>query len=171
VTERIPAEDWQQHTDHTERYAYAGRMVLPGETVNDIACGVGYGATYLAHAGAYRGFDKPGIPRADLFPGTFCGADLNDPDWEPPPADVTVCFETLEHVLDARHLAAVIAMTTRRAIVLSVPLYPHAENPFHLVTFTKDEVPPMFPAFTVTQDWAQPEARGHVWLLTRDPAG
>lgn len=165
--ERIPADSWTAHEDHTRRYKYAQEKVRTGEVVNDIACGVGYGATFLTHA-KYRGYDKPGVPAADQFPGMFFAADLNDPAWEPEPADVTTCFETIEHVLDPKMLAAVIARTTRRAIALSVPLYPKSENPFHLTDFTVEEVPPMFPGFTVAEDWPQPEARGHVWLLTRE---
>jgi len=165
--ERIPSNSWSLHTDHTRRYAYAGKQVRADEEVNDIACGAGYGAMYLTHA-MYRGYDKPGVPDFSQFPGEFYEADLDDPAWEPCPADVTICFETLEHVLDPRHLAAVITKTTRRAVIVSVPLYPHQENPFHRTTFTVEEVPPMFPGFRVAEDWFQPEARGHVWTLTRE---
>lgn len=164
--ERIPADSFRDHPDHTRRYEYAATKIGPGESVNDIACGVGYGATFLPHA-VYTGYDKPGVPDA-RFPGARCDADLDDPSWEPFGTDVTVCFETLEHVKDPARLAAVIARTTRRAIILSVPLYPHEENPFHLATFTVEEIPPMFPGFRVAEDWPQPEARGHVWLLERD---
>lgn len=166
--ERIPADSWQAHEDHLTRYRYAAAKILPGEEVNDIACGVGYGSTFLAHA-VYRGWDRPGIPDTGQFRGEFYGADLDDPSWLPEhDADVTTCFETLEHVLDPQRLAAVIAAATRRAVVLSVPLYPKEENPFHLTDFTVAQIPPMFPGFRVAEDWAQPEARGHVWLLERD---
>lgn len=167
--ERIPADSWFLHEDHTRRYGYASEKVRAGEEVNDVACGVGYGATFFTRA-VYRGYDKPGVPAAGQFPGTFHAADLNDPAWEPQQADVTTCFETLEHVFAPKMLAAVIARTTRRAIVLSVPLYPKEENPYHLTDFTVAEVPPMFPGFEVAEDWPQPEARGHVWLLTRENA-
>ena len=165
--ERIPADSFRDHPDHTRRYEYAATKIRAGETVNDIACGVGYGATFLPHA-TYRGYDKPGVPDG-RFPGEHFAADLDDPSLEPEAADVTTCFETIEHVIDPARLAQVIARMTRRAIVLSVPLYPAAENPFHLTDFTVEEVPPMFPGFTVAEDWDQPEARGHVWLLERAP--
>lgn len=165
--ERIPAESWQLHEDHVSRYRWAGPLVAPGAVVNDIACGVGYGATFLTHA-VYRGYDKPGIPAADRFPGSFHAADLNDPAWAPEPCDVTVCFETIEHVLSPWHLAGVICATTRRLIFLSVPLYRHELNPFHLTTFTVADIPPMFGGFRVASDRPQPEANGHLWLLERD---
>jgi hypothetical protein len=167
--ERISADGWQEHADHVARYEYAGRQVRPGEQVNDIACGVGYGAEFFRHAD-YRGYDRPGVPAAGKFPGVFYGADLDDPGWEPPPADFTVCFETIEHVRDPAALAAVISRTTRRAVAVSVPTYPHEENPFHLTTFTTADVPPLFPGFRVADEWPQPEGRSHIWLLSRDPA-
>lgn len=165
--ERIPADSFRDYADHTSRYEWAAPLIRPGEQVNDIACGVGYGATYLPHA-RYRGYDKPGIPCTDLFPGEFFPADLDDPAWRPPDTDVTVCFETIEHVRDPARLAAVICDTTRRAVFVSAPLYPHEENPFHLTTFTVADVPPLFAGFRVAFDRPQPEARGHLWLFERE---
>lgn len=166
--ERIPADGWHQHTGHVARYQYAAKCVRDGETVNDIACGSGYGALFLLR-GPYRGYDRPGIPDAS-FPGSFHAADLDDPAWRPGVADVTVCFETLEHVKDPAHLAAVIAETSRRAILVSVPVVPtRLENPHHLHDFTEADIPPLFPGFRVADEWAQPEELSHVWLLERRP--
>lgn len=164
--ERIPADTWHEHTGHIARYEYAARHVRDGETVNDIACGSGYGATLLLR-GPYRGYDRAGVPDAS-FPGSFHAADLDDPEWTPSAADVTVCFETLEHVKDPARLAAVIAATTRRAIVVSVPVVPTKHlNPHHLHDFTGDDIPPLFPGFEVVDEWPQPEEFSHVWLLER----
>jgi hypothetical protein len=98
--ERIPADSWEQHAGHVARYQYAAAHVRDGETVNDIACGTGYGATLLLR-GPYRGYDRPGIPDP-AFPGSFHAADLDDPGWRPDMADMTVCFETLERPAAAR---------------------------------------------------------------------
>jgi hypothetical protein len=168
VMERIPASTWHQHAGHVARYEYAARHVRHGETVNDIACGTGYGATLLT-AGHYRGYDRPGIP--DLsFPGVFHPADLDDPGWVPDVADVSVCFETLEHVRDPARLAAVIGAASRRAIVVSVPVVPTTHlNPHHLHDFTVADIPPLFDGFQVVDEWAQPEELSHVWLLEREP--
>lgn len=167
--ERIPADSWHTHSGHVARYLYAGRHTREGEIVNDIACGVGYGAGLLLK-GSYRGYDRPGVPDPS-FPGTFHTADLDDPQWEPSPADVTVCFETLEHVEDPGHLARVICRTTRRAIVVSVPVVPTTHlNPHHLHDFTEADIPPLFPGFEVADDWPQPEELSHVWLLERRDA-
>lgn len=168
--ERIPADSWRGHPGHVARYLYAARHIHAGETVNDIACGSGYGALLLLQ-GPYRGYDRPGIPDPQ-FPGSFHAADLDDPAWTPSTADVTVCFETLEHVKDPALLAAVIAETSRRAIVVSVPVVPTAHlNPHHLHDFTAADIPPLFPDFHVADEWPQPEELSHVWLLERDSHG
>lgn len=170
MSERIAADVWQQHKGHVARYRYAARHVRPGETVNDIACGVGYAST-LFRQGPYRGYDRPGAPDP-RFPGSFHVADLNDPQWEPAAADVTVCFETLEHVKDPARLAQVIAATTRRAIAVSVPVVPTKHvNPYHLHDFTTDDIPPMFDGFRVADEWPQPEELAHVWLFERSDHG
>lgn len=164
--ERIPADTWQQHPGHVARYQYAARCALPGETVNDVACGSGYGALFLLK-GPYRGYDRPGVPD-ERFPGSFHAADLDSPAWMPDEADVTVCFETLEHVKDPAHLAKVIAASTRRAVVVSVPVEPTKHlNPHHLHDFTREDIPPMFAGFEVVDEWAQPEELSHVWLLRK----
>ena len=165
VIERIPIDSWRTFRGHLERYAYAGRQVRAGETVNDIACGIGYGATYLLHA-VYRGYDRPGVFAP--FRATFIGCDLDDPDWRPKPCDVTVCFETLEHVQDPAHLAAVLCETTRRAILVSVPVVPTRHlNPHHLHDFSRAEIPPLFPGFRIADEWAQPSDSAHVWTFER----
>lgn len=166
MTERISSDTWEQHKGHVARYSWAAQHVRPGETVNDIACGVGYGSGFFLQ-GPYRGYDRPGAadPR---FPGTFHAADLDDPGWKPAAADVTVCFETLEHVKDPARLARVIAGTTRRAIAVSVPVVPTKHiNAYHLHDFSREDIPPLFDGFEVAYEWPQPEELAHVWLFER----
>jgi hypothetical protein len=166
VSERISADGWEQHKGHVARYQYAARHVRRGETVNDIACGVGYASTLFTR-GPYHGYDRPGAPDP-RFPGSFHAADLNDPAWVPGMADLTVCFETLEHVKDPARLAQVIAATTRRLIAVSVPVVPTKHiNPHHLHDFTAADIPPMFGGFRVADEWPQPEELAHVWLFER----
>lgn len=168
--ERIPVDNWHTHAGHVARYEYAGRNVRAGEVVNDIACGIGYGAGQFTH-GEYHGYDRPGVPDQS-FPGSFHVADLDDHEWLPGAADVTVCFETLEHVHSPFHLARVIAATTKRAIIVSVPVVPTKHmNPYHLHDFTREDIPPLFPGFKVTDEWAQPEELSHVWLFERSADG
>lgn len=165
--ERIPAETWRDYAGHVRRYEWAASLTLLGERVNDIACGTGYASLLLRNAD-YHGYDKPGIPRSDLFPGEFTGWSIEDPAWMPRECDVTCCFETLEHVQDPAALAKVISATTRRAVFVSVPVIPTVHcNEFHRTDFTEAGIPPLFPEFTVAEDWAQSEENSHVWMLTR----
>ena len=163
--ERI-GDDWRNHVGHTVRYAYAADRTLPGEVVNDIACGIGYGSTFFSASVEYHGYDRPGIP--GKFFGQFHACDLNDPGWVPADCDATVCFETLEHVEDPGMLAYKIGDSTKRAVFVSAPTEPTKDrNPFHLHDFTADDIPPMFPAFTIIDCWAQPEELSHVWHFER----
>jgi hypothetical protein len=166
MIERIPAEGWQAYTGHVVRYRWAASKVRPGEWVNDVACGVGYGAALLGPVD-YHGYDRPGVPDP-RFGGIHHAADLDDPAWRPEMADVTICFETLEHVRDPARLASVLAATTRRALLMSTPTQPTCHfNPWHLHDFTVEDIPPMFPGFQVAQRWAQPAELSHVWALER----
>jgi hypothetical protein len=167
MPERVPLEGWETYHGHIRRYQYAAERVYAGEYVNDVACGVGYGATFFLQAGSYRGYDRPGVP-SQQFPAAFYAADLDDPGWEPHPADVTLCFETLEHVADPLRLARVLAASTSRAVFVSVPVVAtmHA-NQFHRSDFTQGDIPPMFAEFAVADEWAQPDEDSHVWMFER----
>jgi hypothetical protein len=167
--ERIPHDGWQQHAGHVDRYEWANKHVQPGEVVNDVACGSGYGSLLLINAGEYRGYDRPGVDIVQAPDhATFHGADLNSA-WVPETCDVTVCFETLEHVEDPAYVASMLAATTRRLIAVSVPVVPTAhENHHHLHDFTVSEIPALFPGWTVVEEWAQPEEMSHVWLFGRE---
>lgn len=168
VIERIPIESWQTFPGHLERYAYAGQQVWAGERVNDVACGIGYGVTYLLHA-VYHGYDRAGV--FGPFPGDFHVCDLDDPGWEPAEADCSICFETLEHVRDPARLAAVLCETTRRAIVVSVPVIPTRHfNPHHRHDFTKADIPRLFQGFRIVDEWSQPSDRSHIWTFRRGVA-
>jgi hypothetical protein len=170
--ERIPADSWIQYQGHVDRYAYAAAHLRLGETVNDVACGVGYGREVLGGVvGRWRGYDRPGVgdPRF-LRPGDrYVGCDLDDPGWWPDSdADVTICHATLEHVADPWRLAKALAATSRRALVVSTVTRPTSQlNPWHLHDFTATQIPPMFPGFGVVEVWDQPDELCHVWLLER----
>jgi hypothetical protein len=165
--ERIPADSWQSYAGHAARYRWAAGLTLAGERVNDIACGVGYGATFFPHAAVYRGWDRPGVPCAE-FPGQFFPADIEAPGFRPDGTDVTCCFETLEHVSDPERLADVLAETTGRAIFVSVPVVPTvSSNPYHRHDFTENAIPLMFPGWQIAEEWPQPEEFSHVWMFQR----
>ena len=52
--ERIEVDDFAgEAADHLARYAFAAHWV-PGQTVADVCCGLGYGTNLLAAAGAKK---------------------------------------------------------------------------------------------------------------------
>jgi SAM-dependent methyltransferase len=151
-TERRIAED------HLARYEFAASFAA-GSRVLDIACGVGYGTSMLADAGAafVDGVDSaaPIIDHAARLyarPNVrFAVADICA--YSPlEPYDVIVCFETIEHVADYeaalrnlwRLLAAggtLLISSPNRLVTspaaLSISDRPH--NPFHFREFTIEE--------------------------------
>lgn len=167
--ERLTYDQWDQPiaAGHRARYQWAADQIWSTETVNDIACGIGYGAAIITRRRAYHGYDRGGV-HDDRFPGTFHSCDLDNIFWKPDEADVTVCFETLEHLKFPTLVARRIAKATRSRIFVSAPTVPTKhENPYHLHDFTVEDIPPMFPRFIVTDVWEQPDERSHVWRLER----
>jgi hypothetical protein len=169
LTERITTEDWQFHLGHLRRYAWAAKFVDYRDVINDIACGIGYGALFLQHAAFYNGYDRPGVPAPQFSTfGSFYEVDLNSPDWKPSPADVTLCFETLEHVDNPERLAEKIMRATTSTIIVSVPVVPTKHiNAHHKHDFTAMQVPGLFHEFSIADEWAQPEELSHVWRFER----
>jgi hypothetical protein len=164
MCERIPADSWFTHVGHVRQYWFSMLQVRPGERVNDVACGVGYGSLFFPKAD-YLGYDKPGVPDA-VFPGPFAEADIDDRSWRPRDCDVSVTLGSLEHFRDPAEVARKLRETTARAIVVSVPTQPTMDaNHFHLHDFTYDEVPLLFPHWTVAAVWDHPEELSHVWVF------
>jgi len=96
--------------DHVARYEWAAKYLNtylggPGKVI-DAACGVGYGAQWLAE----QGFEVVGVDRdaeALAYAAThyahartfYCNDDLADPGLTVK-RDAAVCFETIEHIKD-----------------------------------------------------------------------
>lgn len=90
--------------EHVARYLWAGKLV-PGRNVLDAGCGVGYGSSILARAGAER------VVGIDLDPEAVAATnalgerqveavrgDVRQLPFEDAEFDVVVCFETIEHI-------------------------------------------------------------------------
>jgi hypothetical protein len=166
VVERI-GDDWERYDGHVARYRYAARYVRPSDTVKDVACGVGYGAT-LVPCRRYLGYDKPEVTAVIGHPGQWIGCDLDDPAWFPAETDVALCFETLEHLADPARVAGALAESTRRVVVVSVPSVRSVGiNPYHRHDLPPRSVPPLFAGFAVAQTWSQVDEQAVVWLLLR----
>jgi SAM-dependent methyltransferase len=164
--ERIPEDVWRAQTGHVERYEWAASLVRPGETVLDVACGIGYGAEILfPRAGSYIGVDRPGVPSATFAElGTFIETDIDS--WTPRFGfDVAVCFETLEHVRKPERLAKIISKA-RRLVLVSVPTVPTVGiNRWHFRDFTEESLPELFPTLTLLEVRPQPQERSHIYTF------
>jgi SAM-dependent methyltransferase len=123
---------WQK-----EVYQYAAHiMELEGlSTVYDVGCGSAY--KLINYLGKFKtvGFDLPKTvkflnrkyPDRSWFEIDFCGQNM-------PEADLVICADVIEHVLDPDQLLARIAAVAGKYIILSTPdrnlLYP-LSSPFY----------------------------------------
>jgi 2-polyprenyl-3-methyl-5-hydroxy-6-metoxy-1,4-benzoquinol methylase len=165
--ERITRDDVDSQHGHVYRYNLAADLILEGERVLDVACGIGYGAGILQskHVIKYVGVDKMDIPDDFKKHGTFLsGVDLDV--WEPSLEwDVSVSFETLEHVKEPQRLANILKRASR-LIVLSTPTRPTMHmNPYHLHDFTVDDVLTMFDDCRVVSVEDQPKELSHIFVF------
>ncbi|CAH1657987.1 MULTISPECIES: class I SAM-dependent methyltransferase [unclassified Chelatococcus] len=141
--------------EHVARYLLA-RPLCTGKRVLDVACGEGYGTSFLRASGATTvvgidiakeaieaantRFAKPGITfiAGDaLSPATFHGHG---------PFDLITCFETIEHVSSASRLLENLRaqLAPGGAIIISCPndaidTRRGIQNPFHQKTYSLQE--------------------------------
>ena len=137
--------------EHRSRYRFANDVLGDApQRVLDVACGSGFGLQLLASAGACPfGVDYDATALAEvraLQPDSQLlradAAVLPLPDES---VDAIVCFETIEHVLDARALVFELRRVLRagRPLVLSTPnraFHQFTTNPFHVREFTANEL-------------------------------
>jgi 2-polyprenyl-3-methyl-5-hydroxy-6-metoxy-1,4-benzoquinol methylase len=167
MVERITASMVPSEHGHRYRYEMAAGWLQTGERVLDVASGIGYGAKLITDIKPvkYVGVDKvvPDHEFAQL--GKFyAGVNLDVwvPDFE---WDVSICFETLEHVANPTHLAKQVAKANR-LIIVSVPTRPTKHfNPYHLHDFTVDDVLKMFFGFELLHMEDQPTELSHIFVF------
>lgn len=141
---------------HLSRYATA-RDLCQNARVLDIACGEGYGSALLADWGAREvvGVDisseaiaaaARNFPRPNTHYLCADAVAAEDPLAGEEPFDLIVCFETFEHVSDAKLLLRRLAGWLRPGggIVISCPNDPAAErlgfsNEFHVQPWTQEQ--------------------------------
>jgi 2-polyprenyl-3-methyl-5-hydroxy-6-metoxy-1,4-benzoquinol methylase len=166
MVERIPEHDWRDWEGHVYRYRLAAEWLNEGEKVLDAACGIGYGAQVIAETKRvdYFGIDKftPSVTFAPY--GNFMDG-INLDLWEPNTDwDVSVSFETLEHVEHPKRLADNLKKASR-LVILSTPTRPSKHlNPYHLHDFTVDEVLAMFDDCELLHIEDQPEEWSHIFV-------
>ena len=165
--ERISTEQVPDQPGHVYRYELAASWLKPGERVLDVACGVGYGAKVLTDLVPvkYVGVDKI-VPAPEFARLGKFHAGVNLDGWVPGFAwDVSVCFETLEHLENPQHLADQVAKA-KRLVIVSVPTRPTKHfNSFHLHDFTVDDVLKMFAGCEVLHLEDQPEELSHIFVF------
>jgi 2-polyprenyl-3-methyl-5-hydroxy-6-metoxy-1,4-benzoquinol methylase len=166
--ERISADNWHEHIGHVYRYKLAATWLLKNERVLDIASGVGYGAKVMQSItpARYLGIDRvPGDAAFQEFGAFWGGLDIEQ--WEPGflEWDVSVCFETLEHVHNPARLAKTL-MRASRLIVCSTPTRPTCHfNPFHVHDFTVQDVLDMFSGCRLVHVEDQPDELSHIFVF------
>jgi hypothetical protein len=123
MIERISEETWTGEAGHIYRYRLASDWITDNEKVLDVASGIGYGAAVMKEKKSisYYGVDK--ISPSSTFSGL--GEFIFDVDldfWDPKDLswDVSVSFETLEHVKNPVALANILKKASRLATVQDV---------------------------------------------------
>jgi SAM-dependent methyltransferase len=164
--------------EHQVRYRHAMRLVA-GRRVLDAGCGVGWGTTLLADAGATSviGLDIDAEALEDAKGRTEAAVFVRGSLMELPFADgsfdVVVCFEAIEHVTDPLvgldELRRVLA--PGGVLTVSSPhpgVYPPG-NPFHIHEFTPDELQgELLKRFGHATPWEQHSMLASVLLTAGD---
>lgn len=167
--ERIPIDNWETHKGHVYRYQLAERFINEGDIVYDIACGIGYGSKILTENKKiyYVGIDK--IDPAPAFEqyGKFKSKDLNEYSGDGDQWDVSVSFETMEHIEDPTKFANTLKQASKN-IILSVPTIPTKHlNQYHLHDFNVDDILNMFKDWHLVHLESQPEEYAHIFVYSR----
>jgi SAM-dependent methyltransferase len=135
------------YAEHLARYRLAAQLVR-GLRVLDAGCGEGYGIALLAAAGAGAvvgvDVDEATIAEArERYGLDFQVADVAKLPFENASFDVVVCFETIEHVGDARQAVAELrrVLADDGLLVISTPNPAEyvVENEFHVREYTPAE--------------------------------
>lgn len=148
----IPDEASSRGTQYDiNRYIFASKFV-EGKTVVDVACGVGYGSSYLGRKGAREviggdiakdtiEYARAHYPRKELY---FVQIDATSLPFPDACFDVVVSFETIEHLRDYRRFLFECGRVLKRGglFICSTPnrrrfpLQPAKPlNPFHVQEF------------------------------------
>jgi SAM-dependent methyltransferase len=158
--------------EHLGRYRFASSLAA-GRSVLDAGCGFGYGTAALAAAGAERavGVDISADAIATAAAGAdssceYVRADLLDLPFDDDTFELAVCFEAIEHVVDAGGVIDELRRVVRSdgILVVSSPnpkIYPEG-NPHHVRELSVEELhSELGSRFSNTDLYYQ-----HVWVAT-----
>lgn len=172
---------------HVARYMLASGLVRPGDTVLDVACGLGYGAHVIAQnsrAARVTGIDidAGSIAHATALFGDdprveFRAGDAMDLSHIPDASvDLVVSFETLEHVPDPQRALREFerVLTPGGRLIASVPNDWTDEsgtdpNPHHLHVYTWDGLADQVRAAGLLIERAQAQTAGGGMKHTQAP--
>lgn len=152
--------------DHVARYEWAAAQIAPSSAVVDLACGIGYGSEILAESGhRVVGIDasREAIDYGEHFyrHENVRRIAARAEDVEIEPADVAVCFETIEHVAEPEVLLRKLhaACGTLYASVPNEDVIPYGDGfAFHYCHYTRDE----FAELLADSGWAVREWWGQL---------
>jgi SAM-dependent methyltransferase len=167
---------WMQgqmvEAEHLVRYSWASQFAA-GTRVLDAGCGMAYGSTLLANAGAREvvGVDKDKSIIAELAPSLPSNVSLEVGDvtslsFEADSFDLVVCFEVIEHVPNPGAVLDELKRVLRPGglLVVSTPnrdVYMPG-NPYHLRELTPNELESLLSErFTHARVWRQ-----HTWVAS-----
>ena len=153
IVERLVPGDieWRKHiASHLQRYRFASQFVR-GKRVLDAGCGVGYGCSFLAKAGALDvvgvDIDKDALALAEerfAYPSVrFIRDDCQAMDLVEGRFDVIIALESFEHFADVRRFLGRVAqlLCPGGVFVCSTPNGDQTclDNPFHVKEYTYGE--------------------------------
>jgi O-antigen biosynthesis protein len=135
------------YAEHVARYRFAAYFA-PGRRVLDAGSGEGYGTAILAAAGAASvvglDVDDEVVSHArEQYRLNFLQGDICELSFEDASLDLVVCFETIEHVLDAPRALAEVrrVLAPEGLLVISTPNSDEylIDNEFHEREFRSEE--------------------------------
>lgn len=135
--------------DHVARYAWAKRHLAPKSRVLDVACGVGYGAWFLANAGHFvTAIDRDAEAIAyakEHYDHPNIVWHCQDVDWlggyDESAFHAVTCFETIEHLADPLPMLRDLRRLAPR-LLASVPNethFPFRNYKFHHRHYTEQQ--------------------------------
>ena len=152
---------------HEARYRMAAGWLRPGDIVIDAACGTGYGAAILEERGPIEYFgverDLSVLEAEPADARRFLAADLETWGGPPTPFDVAIVFETLEHLSDPQTLVSW-TFRARRFVLVSVPIVPTPDNPYHRHDFTRSDIETLYAPMYPVAYFEQPDEHSGIWV-------
>jgi ubiquinone/menaquinone biosynthesis C-methylase UbiE len=167
---------WELYeVEHKQRYEWATKYCA-GQTVLDVACGIGYGTEILRESGATAvigvDIEVAAIANGNGRQAMFANADACKLPFADQSFDVVVSFETIEHVKEPELLLREFARVLKRdgSCICSSPnrdfqpYWGHKEvNPFHISEMNYGEFERLFTKyFSISERYSQTHSESYI---------